>query len=109
MVVDAIGRATPDALTPGVDDRVPAQAVLVNLQPIALSQGASCEIETSPIVIPSAMAKRFAIVIASLMGEALDAGSKALKIGIKLEGERVVANVDSTDLRSNAWFALPKP
>jgi hypothetical protein len=108
IVIDAIGRAAPD-IDPGVDDRVPAQALLVNLAAIAKCEGASCDIVTVPMVVPGTMARRIAIVMAELMGDALDHGSKKLAIAIKLDGDRVVADVKAADLRSSATLTLPKP
>lgn len=110
MVIDAVGRAVPAApALSELEDRVPAQVLLVNLAPMAKLEGATCEQDTEPLVVPGATARRIAIVMSDLIGEALDHGAKTLAISIKKDGDRVVANVHAKDLRSTATFALPEP
>jgi hypothetical protein len=105
--VDAIARATP-ALAEG-HHLIPSQAVLVNLAAIARAEGAAIEVEAMPLILPGPMTVRLAVAIAIFMGDALDHGSKALAIGIKLDGNRIVADVRATDPGSIATLSLPRP
>lgn len=110
MVIDAVGRALPPAPPMSdLEDRVPAQVLLVNLAPMAKHEGATCDMDTEPLVLPGATARRIAVVMSDLIGDALDHGARTLAISIKNDGDRVVANVHAKDLRSTATFALPAP
>jgi signal transduction histidine kinase len=105
MVIDAIGRAVP-ALGPG-DHQIPIQAVLVNLAPIARAEGATVDAEVDPLILSGAVSVRVASVMADLIGDALDHGSRRLTLSIRADGAHVVAEVRATDTGSTGQLKLP--
>jgi len=84
IVIDAIGRATVDVGPAPSWDAVPVQALLVNVAAIARAEGASVDVVAVPLLVPGVLAKRFATVLAAMLGDALDHAPRPVKLTLSM-------------------------
>ena len=107
MVIDAIGRASLEEGAPPAVDVVPVQALLVNLAALGRAEGATVDVVAVPLLVPGALAKRFAIALAAMLGDALDHAPRPVKASVAMrhENDQLIAEVASGGAK--ATFSHP--